>query len=166
MSGEPFSAGTNGYLRLGNGSGETGRVVIADAAQWVYSAGQDSASNGVVPAWWANFYFGTNTVNSAALGSNGYTLLADYVMGLSPVDAGSVLSLNIAAVSNGLQATFSPWEGGRVYGLQSATTILNPVWTTVPNVSATQNTNGQGVITVTNIGGAEGFYRLSVRMGP
>ena len=167
VSGEPFSAGTNGYLRLGNGSGETGRVVIADAAQWVYTADQDSASNGVVPAWWANFYFGTNTVNSAALGSNGYTLLTDYVMGLSPVDASAVLSLNMAAVSNGLQAVFSPWEGGRVYGLQSATTILNPSWTTVANASGTQNTNGQGVLTITNVsGGAEMFYRLSVRMSP
>ena len=40
VAGVPFAMGTNGYVRLGNGSGETGRVVIADAVKLVYSAGQ------------------------------------------------------------------------------------------------------------------------------
>jgi hypothetical protein len=105
-------------------------------------------------------------VNSSALGSNGYTLLDDYVMGLSPVDASAMLSLGLASVSNGVQAVFSPWEGGRNYGLQGAGTVNNPGWTNIPNLSAYQNSNGAGVIAVTNLPVPQQYYRLSIQMTP
>ncbi len=161
-----FAAGTNGFVRIGNGSGETNAVVVADAVEWVYSAGQDSAVNGTIPSWWAEYFWGTNTVNGSALGSNGYSLLADYVIGLSPTNPGSRLSFGFASLHPGYQALFSPWQGGRIYGLQSATTLRNPTWTTVSNLTVSENTNGQGVIVNTNAGGAQKFFRLSVQLSP
>ncbi len=158
-----FPAGTNGFVRIGNGTGETGKVVIADAAQWVYSAGQDAPTNGTVPAWWANFYFATNTVNGSALGSNGYSFFANYVIGTSPVDPTSTLNFSISPLKHGIQATFSPWQGGNTYGLQSTTSLIHPAWTNVPNLTVTQDTNGDGVIVYTNTSGAQAFYRLSVQ---
>ena len=152
-AGQYFAAGTNSFVRIGNGTGETNRVVIADAVQWVYSAGQDSATNGIIPSWWSGFFFGTNIVDGSALGSNGYSLLANYVIGLAPTDSSSRFSLGIASIPHGFQAIFSPWQGGRIYGLQSATTLRNPVWTTVPNLTVSENTNSQGVIVNTNAGG-------------
>ncbi len=161
-----FATGTNSFVRIGNGTGETGKVVIADAVEWVYSAGQDAPVNGTVPGWWANYYFGTNSVNGSALGANGYSLLANYVLGTSPIDPASTLIFTISPLKHGIQVTFSPWQSGNIYGLQSATSLLNPVWTNIPNLTVAQNTNGDGVITVTNTSGTRAFYRLSVQTAP
>ena len=35
--GKPFAVGTSGYVKLSNKTGETGRVVIADATKFVYA---------------------------------------------------------------------------------------------------------------------------------
>ena len=165
-AGQYFVAGTNSFVRIGNGTGETNRVIIADAVQWVYSAGQDSATNGMIPSWWTGFFLGTNIVNASTLGSNGYTLLANYAIGLSPTDPNSLMSLGITSIPHGFQAIFSPWQAGRNYGLQSAATLRKPVWTTVPNLTVNQNTNGQGVIVWTNSKAAQSYYRLSVQLSP
>jgi hypothetical protein len=92
--------------------------------------------------------------------------LANYVIGLSPTSPNDLLNLSIMSTPPGFQAIFSPWEGGRIYGLQSATTILGPLWTTLSNLSPYQNTNGQGVIVFTNAVGAPTFYRLSIQLSP
>ncbi len=165
-AGQFFAVGTNGFVRIGNGTGETNKIVIADAVQWVYSAGQESSSNGTVPAWWANYYFGTNFVNGAASGANGYSLFANYVLGTSPLDSTSTLNFGILPLKPGLSAAFSPWQGGNIYGLQGAANLANPVWTNVPNVTVVQSTNGDGIITVTNTSGVQTFYRLSVQTAP
>jgi sugar lactone lactonase YvrE len=161
-----FGAGTNGFVRMGNGTGETNKIVIADAVQFIYSGGQDSPTNGIVPAWWAAYYFGTNVVNGSTLGANGYSLLANYILGTSPLDPSATLNFNIAPIKPGLSATFSPWQGGNVYGLQGTADLAHPVWTNVPNVLVTQGTDGNGVVTVTNTSGRRMFYRLTVQVAP
>lgn len=153
-------------MRIGNGTGETNKVVIADAVQWIYSSGQDVPVNGSVPVWWSSFYFGATIISGSSVGSNGYSLFTNYVLGLAPTDAGARLSFSITRFNSGFQATFAPCEGGRIYGLQSATNLVNPMWTTVSNLTVSQNTNGQGVIMINNASVAQTFYRLAIQLSP
>ncbi len=83
---QTFAAGSNGFVRLGNSTGETGKIVISDAVMFAYTPGQDLPVNGNPPAWWLQTYFGTTNVNSAAPGANGLSLLSDYILGISPTD--------------------------------------------------------------------------------
>jgi hypothetical protein len=163
-SAEPLAAGTNGYVRIGNGTGETNKVVIADAVRFVYNTSQDALNNGTVPGWWANFYFGTNVVNGAAdVDGTGYSIYDDYVLGVSPIDPTSRLGMTSQPVAGGgVQVTFSPFDYGRVYQLQSTPSLTSPVWTNL-NLPVIQNGNGTATITATNTAGAA-FYRLSVLM--
>jgi hypothetical protein len=39
-AGRDFAPGTNGYVRLSNNTGQSGKAVVADAVRWVYSADQ------------------------------------------------------------------------------------------------------------------------------
>jgi hypothetical protein len=162
---QTFVAGTNGFVRLGNLTGETNKIVISDAVMFAYTSGQDLPVNGNVPGWWLNLYFGTTNVNSATPAANGYSLLSDYILGISPNDPNTGLNFSFSPVSGGFQALFSPWMNGRIYQLQSAASLTSPVWTNVPNLPVTQ-TNGQGYIAVTNLSGAQTFYRLSVQLAP
>lgn len=161
-----FAAGANGFVRLGNGSGETNRIVIADAVDFAYTQGQDSPTNGTVPAWWSGFYFGANFVNPASPGSNGYSLFANYVIGTSPTNAASQLSFSVSPANGGLQAVFSPWQYGRIYQLQSATNLSAPLWTNLPNLTPAPTTNGQGVILFTNPAVSPAYYRLAISLTP
>jgi sugar lactone lactonase YvrE len=161
---EPFAAGTNGFIRIGNGTGESNRIVIADAVRLNYTAGQDTLNNGTVPGWWANFFFGTNVVNAALdPDGDGYSTYDEYVLGTSPTDPTSRFSMTAQPAAGGsVQVTFSPFQNGRIYQLLGASSIINPVWTNL-NLPVNPDGNGNGVITVTNNGGAA-FYRLSVEM--
>jgi hypothetical protein len=162
----PFAAGTNGFVRLGNGSGENNRVVIADAVKFTYSAAQDSPTDGTVPGYWANFFFGTSTINPALdLNGNGYTIYQDYVLGISPVDPGSHLAMICQPVPGvGVQVIFAPFDSGRVYQLSTAASVANPVWTNL-NLPVTSDAYGNGVITAP-IPAGPAYYRLVVRMAP
>ncbi len=166
VTGQYFSAGNSGFVRIGNGTGETNKVVIADAVQWSYSAGQDSPTNGTVPGWWASFFYGNTNLSGSASGSNGLSLFANYVLGLVPTNAASHLAFTAIPIKPGVQYTFSPWQGGRKYGLQATTSLANPVWTNVPNLTVTQNVGGQGTILLTNSVGIRVFYRLSAQVLP
>lgn len=165
-AGQYCASGTNNFVRIGNGTGETGRLVIADAVRWVYRPNQDSPANGTVPAWWSAFYFGTNGVNGSALAANGRTFFEDYLIGIAPNDPDTHLEFNISPMNPGFLVTFSPWEGGRTYQLASATNLSNPVWTVLPALPVTQNTYGEGLITYTNHSGSHTFYRLTVSPSP
>jgi len=135
--------------------------------RWTYSTGQDEPANGSVPAWWNMFYFASPSVNDALPGANGYSLLNDYILGISPLDSNTLLRFNIKPMPKGFQAVFSPWyAGGRNYQLQGATNLSNPVWTNIPNLPVTTNASGQGVIAVTNSAARQSFYRLSVQLTP
>jgi hypothetical protein len=164
--GQYFGAGTNGCLRLGNGTGETNKVVIADAVEWTYSIGQDSPGNGTVPGWWSDYYFGTNSVTGADKGSNGYSLFANYVMGLVPTNPVSIFSFSITANSNGLNATFSPLLNGRSYQLQSTTDLFGLHWLTLSNLTVNSSTNSRGTILAATPHNSATFYRLAVALTP
>src|SRR5262249_14766430 len=85
-AGKTFAAGMNGYVRLGNGTGQGGRGVIAGAVRLFYWSGQDPAVNGTVPGWWAIFYLGTNVNASLDPDGDGSSPSAEYVLGPSPAD--------------------------------------------------------------------------------
>jgi uncharacterized repeat protein (TIGR01451 family) len=165
-----FAPGTNGSVILYNNTGQTNTYLVANAMMWAYDAAQDYSSNGAVPAWWANFYFGTN-VNGSASGSadadgDGYSNYAEYVFGTDPTDATSHLNFIISPVSsNEVAVTFSPCQGGRAYQLQAATDLATPLWTTLTN-AFTPNTNGSGTFTVMQTNAAAAFYRLSAQIIP
>ena len=165
-----FASGANGGVIMHNDTGDTNKYLVANAMMWVYIAAQDYPTNGSVPAWWANFYFGTN-VNGSVSGSadpdgNGYSNYADYVFGADPTEAASRLSFTVTPASNNvLSVTFSPWQGGRAYQLQAAADLADPVWTTLTN-GYTVGTNGSGVFTVTQTNSIASFYRLSAQIIP
>ncbi|HWF19716.1 MAG TPA: N-acetylmuramoyl-L-alanine amidase, partial [Verrucomicrobiae bacterium] len=165
-SNQSFAAGTNGFVRLGNYTGESNKIVISDAVEWVYTAGQDIPVNGNVPAWWANFYFGTNSVDGSAPAANGYSIMNDYILGIAPDDPDTTLDFSLAPYNNGFQATFYPWAGGRIYQLQSTTNLAHPVWQTLTNLPVTTDDFGDGLITSTNAPAVPTFYRLSVQLMP
>jgi uncharacterized repeat protein (TIGR01451 family) len=165
-----FAAGTNGNVILYNNTGDTNKYLVANAMKWVYNAAQDYASHGAVPAWWANFYFGTNVdgsvSGSADADNDGYSNYAEYVFGTDPTDAASHLNFSVSPVSSNVVAvTFSPCQGGRAYQLLAATDLASPLWTTLTN-AFTQNTNGSGTFTVTQTNAAAAFYRLSAQIIP
>ncbi len=165
-----FAAGTNGNVTLFNNTGATNKFLVANAMMWVYNAAQDYSSNGTVPAWWANFYFGTNadgSVNgSEDSDGDGYSNYAEYVLGTDPTDATSHLNFVVSPLSsNEIAVTFSPCQGGRSYQLQAAPDLAIPIWTPLTNVF-TVNTNGSGTFTVAQPSGAPAFYRLSAQILP
>ncbi|HWF19290.1 MAG TPA: hypothetical protein VG754_08480 [Verrucomicrobiae bacterium] len=163
---QTFAAGASGFVRLGNYTGESNKIVISDAVKWSYTAGQDIPVNGNVPAWWANFYFGTNNIDSSQSAANGYSILDDYLLGIAPNDPNAHLNFTMRPVAGGVQAIFSPYLGGHSYQLQSTTNFSNPNWQTLANLPVTQDTNGNGVITASVTNSTSSFYRLSVQLLP
>ena len=163
------ASGTNGTVILYNNTGETNRYVVANAMMWVYEAAQDYAANGTVPAWWANFYYGTNVngyINGASIAADGYSIYDNYVLGLNPTNAASSLSFTVTPVSAGeVSVTFSPYQGGRNYELQVATDLSESVWTALTNTFALSS-NGAGTFTVATTNSASAFYRLSAYVNP
>jgi hypothetical protein len=127
---------------------------------WSYIPSQDYPSNGVPPAWWSTFYFGTNT---AAAASN----YIDYVFGTPPgASPTNVPSFWVGlAPSNSVTVSFAPSQGGRVYQLQTTTNLSTANWLTLPNQPLWQ-TNGVGVFTITESNAIRCFYRLSASVVP
>jgi N-acetyl-anhydromuramyl-L-alanine amidase AmpD len=160
-----FAAGTGGFVQISNGTGENNKLVMADAARWVYLPGQDKPVDGTVPSWWSGFYFGTNVDASADADGDGYPANAEYLMGTVPTDPASHFNFRIGRAGAGLQATFSPWLSDRIYELQSSTNLAGNTWTTIANLPVNVNGNGEGVINYTNTA-TRAFYRLSVRFAP
>ncbi|MGA2750810.1 MAG: hypothetical protein ABSG59_18725, partial [Verrucomicrobiota bacterium] len=167
-----FANGTGGNVTIYNDTGETGKSVVANAMRWDYDTGQDNPTNSAVPAWWANFYFGTNAyANPSAGGSvdadgDGYSNYAEYVFGTDPTDPASHVNFSINYLaSNEVAVVFSPWQGGRSYQLQCSTNPQVSGWTALTN-TVTVDTNGEGVFTVTEPNGSSAFYRLSAQILP
>jgi hypothetical protein len=95
---------------------------------------------------------------------DGYSTYMEYVMGTSPTDNASHFSAGVTRVGNGIQLTFAPWQGGRIYQLQW-TDDLGGAWQTLPDVPSV--INYQGIFSIAN-NGAPGprFYRVAVRLSP
>jgi uncharacterized repeat protein (TIGR01451 family) len=161
-----FAQGAGGTLVIDNNIGGTNNSVVANAVKWAYNVSQDNPANGAVPAWWAEFYFGANVAGSADADGDGYSNYAEYVLGTCPTNSSDHLQFWAGAGASGnVTVTFAPYQGGRVYQLQSTANAANPSWLTLTNtVSAT--TNGTGLFTVSNAGGAALFYRLSASQSP
>jgi len=162
-----FAAGLNGNVAVYNNTGVTNKGVAANGMRWDYDVTQDSATNGVVPGWWSSFYFGTNIVSgSADSDGDGYSNYAEYIFGTDPTDPTSYLNFSVTPLPGGMATVkFSPYQGGRIYQLLSNTNLLNPQWLTLTNV-ATQDTNGNGVFTVTETNPKATYYRLSATLAP
>ncbi len=172
VTGMYFAPGGENDFTIFNNTGDTNDVV-ANGARWVYEAGQDIAAGGTVPAWWANFYFGANAGNPAIAGpsadpdGDGYSNYAEYVLGTDPTSASSHLQFQVTpGPSTNVTVTFAPYQGGRVYQLQSSSTLANPSWGTLTNAPALNTNNGSGFFTVGQTPGATVFYRLSASMAP
>ena len=137
--------------------------------KWDYIAAQDDPGHGGVPAWWANFYFGTtngDVSGSADADGDGYSNFAEYVLGTDPTDATSYLNFAMTLSSNDvLTVNFSPCQGGRTYQLQTTANLESPFWTTLTN-SYTVGTNGAGSFIINQSGATGFFYRLSAQIVP
>ncbi len=66
---------------------------------------------------------------------------------------------------NMVSVNFSPYQGGRAYQLLTTTNLADPQWLTLTN-TATVDTNGNGVFSVTQPNPGGSFYRLSATLSP
>jgi len=171
VTGMYFAPGGENSFTIFNNTGDTNDVA-ANGARWVYEPGQDNAA-GTVPAWWANFYFGANASNPAIAGPSadpdgvGYSNYAEYVLGTDPTSASNQLQFQVTpGPSTNVTVTFAPYQGGRIYQLQSSSSLANPAWVTLPNTPAVNTNNGSGFFTVGQTPGAAVFYRLSASLAP
>jgi uncharacterized repeat protein (TIGR01451 family) len=168
VTGIYFATGATGNLAIYNDSGDPATSVVANGARWVYEMSQDTptAASGNVPAWWANFYFGGN-VSGAAAGLNGYNYYADYVLGIDPTSGSSQLQFVVTpGPSTNVTVAFAPWQGGRVYQLQSSGTLANPAWVTLTNTPTVNTNDGSGFFTVGQTPATTVFYRLEASLLP
>lgn len=161
-----FDTGTGGNVALYNDTGESNKVIAANAMKWSYLTNQDFTP-GSVPPWWYEYYFGTNS------GTNSL-YYSDFVFGLSPTDPTSVLTFWATPLaSNQVMASFYPVMGGRIYHLQTATNLLKSKWVTLTNAYSIStnatgvftNGTGYGMFTITESNAAQSYYRLSAQLG-
>jgi hypothetical protein len=162
-SNQPFARGTAGAVRLRNNTGESGRVVVADAVRWVYAAGQDPPGTGAVPAWWAEPYFGGPVPGNADSDNDGYSNYDEYLLGTDPTDPAARLALQIeTAGQDGWRLVFSPIRAGRDYRLLHREDVGSGTWEVATNVTVVTNALGQGVLWQGESSGTRRFFRLGV----
>jgi hypothetical protein len=163
-----FAQGGGGNVIIYNDTGESNRLVAANAMKWSYVTNQDYPA-GAVPAWWSTWwsnYLGTN------IGGSNY---ADYVLGL-PANTVETTNNFWATISNHtITAYFTPYMGGRTYRLQASSNILTG-WVTLTNLpslvstgftnSSGTFTNGAayGTFTATFTNAPQTFFRLSTSL--
>ena len=163
-AGRDFAKGSSGFVRVSNNSASAGKQVAADAVRWVYAANQDPPPAGTVPAWWANYYFGTNINAALDPDGDGYSTAMEYILGTVPTDFNSRLTVVAQPATNGLQVIFSPHYEDREYQLLASTNLTSPSWRTLTNEHADLNAFRDSVFTVTNRNSS--YYRLSVQLPP
>lgn len=157
--------GTQSFAIIGNNTGESTGVVMADAMRWSYVASQDIPTDGSVPAWWSDYYFGGHVNTSLDPDGDRFSTHDEYVLGTDPTNSLSRLTMTAQSTPTGLLVAFSPWQGGRIYELQSRTNLAVGNWDALPLAPA--QSSGQGIFSVTNSAQpGPYFYRLSVRLMP
>ena len=169
VTGLYLTNGATGNLTIYNNSGDPTTSVVANGARWAYELSQDAPTNGTVPAWWAGFYFGTNVSGTRPCQRNRLFLLcglrARRRPHLHPVSS-QLQFLVTPGSSTNMTVTFSPWQGGRIYQLQSSTNPGIAAWVTLTNTPALNTNDGTGFFTFGKTPGAAIFYRLAVSLSP
>nr|UXE44817.1 hypothetical protein Hi04_10k_c3780_00005 [uncultured bacterium] len=160
-SGLSYDAGSASPAIIGNNSGDTNTIVMADAIRWSYTLSQDNPSDGTVPDWWADFYFGGIVDGSADPDGDGYSNYAEYILGTDPTDPGSRLQMTVSRSGTNIQITFDPSLAGRVYQLLTSPSLAGP-WSLLPDIPASAGLTG--TFTITNTPTASRFYHLSAHL--
>ena len=162
-----YIPGTNGWVRLRNQTGESNKVVIADAVRWVFAANQDPPPDGQVPEWWSRHFFGEGGSISLDADGDGYSNAQEYVLGTDPTRSDSQLELGLLSTSNRLwQVTFFPWLPDRSYQLETLTNWEAPRWQSLPTQPAAADPYGAGSLSFTNAAMPGQFLRLRVEHRP
>lgn len=127
------------------------------------------ASDGIDDAWQVHYFGLPPNAQAGPLvdaDGTGQNNLFKYVAGLNPLDPTARFVLTVAAVAGqpGQKIlTFSPVYSGRTYTVQSAGSLTQPNWATLPG--ATVSVNGTtGTVTDPNATSASRFYRVLVSL--
>ncbi len=164
-AGRRFARGSSGYVRLRNDTGETGKVVIADAVAFVYSAGQDPPPSGSAPDWWAQVFFGAPASPAADPDGDGFDNAAEYWFGTRPDDAFSRVIFRAESQAGALRCGFDPYVPGRTYRLQRKAGLGSGSWETWSSLAPFAVPGGGGAFLVTNPPAGPVYYRLLVQPG-
>jgi len=165
LSAADFAPGAEGFAAIGNNTGESGKIVIADALRWSYTTGQDVPVGGTVPDWWSDFYFGGAVDATLDPDGDGYSTFAEYVLGTDPTAANSRLEFRAERNGGGLTISFSPLLGGRVYELAATTQLTGGVWSVLPDVPTANGAEGSFIIPSTATPERR-YFRLQVHLSP
>ncbi len=162
-SGLPFATGTTGFVRISNDA-KGGSVVMTDAVRFTYASSQDLPSDGSMPAWWANYYFGNTTTNpNADSDGDGYTNGQEYILGTSPIAANQKLGVKVFRSGGSANVIFSPYLGDRAYTLLHSSD-LSPTWLSADAGAIIPDSYGEGVFSLSVTNDGHDFYRLSVQL--
>ncbi len=161
-----FRVGTNGFVRIGNGTGETNRIVVADAVRFVYRTDQETPAGAAAPEWWTRYYLGANANVNLDPDADGAPSWAEYLAGTVPTAGSSRLSLWTESSSpHTLQVYFSPYLAGRRYQLE--TSANGAAWVNLPDAPSPALTDQTpGRFSITNTPGTVRLYRLKVSWAP
>ena len=116
------------------------------------------------PHWWLASYGWTNGFEAASLADadgDGLRAWQEYIAGTSPVDPRSVLRLAAFRGPGPTCVLRWPSVSDRVYELQRATDLVGGFSVLTNGLAATPPFN-----TFTDQTAAQGFYRVTVRLGP
>jgi hypothetical protein len=160
-----FRAGTNGFVRIHNGAGESGQVVVADAVRFAYRAEQDTPAGPTVPDWWAAHYFGGGVNPLLDHDGDGYPTWAEYLLGTAPTNPASRLTFWAERSFPGtVVCLFRPLATGRAYRLQE---MAGPgSWVTRPDLLPNSFGDERYFFAITNAVDTSKLLRLRVEWGP
>lgn len=150
------------FVRLRNNTGESGRVVLADAVEFRYRAEQDALDPANPPAWWTQHFFpGTSPSPAADADGDGLANGEEFVAGTDPTDPLSQPWLRLApGPPGGVALTAGPAVAGRRYfALRQATLPGDPVRL---GPLAGDALSGEASLVDTAAPPAAGFYQLEI----
>lgn len=158
----PFLDGTSGYVRLAN-TASGGNVVIADAVQFIYLDAQEFPTDGSIPPFWSEFYFGGPDNPLEDADGDGYTTGEEYVFGTSPIAADGKINFRVLRSGNSVNVIFFPLLGNRAYTLLRRSSLTSGNWESASAGPIYPSANGDGTFSIT--AGAEAdYYKLSVQL--